>query len=190
MLVKGKAKHEGMDDDYIVRVCNGDTESFRYFLSKYKDMAFSVAVSIVKDENIAEEVVQDAFLNAFKGLKSFNRKSKFSTWFYRIVTNEAFKSLKKLKREFLSFVEYHNHEIVDEDILLSLQEDEQTYCINEALKKLPPNESLALRLFYLQEGSIKEVREITGWSESKVKVTLFRARKNMFLAFNEILNIK
>lgn len=168
-----------MDDIYIKKVCDGDTESFRYFLSKYKDMAFTVAVSVVKDEFTAEEVVQDAFLKAFNGLKSFNGKSKFSTWFYRIVTNEAFSRLRKLKKEVVSFVEEFEQELRDESALLSLQEEEQVYYINEVLKKLSPNESLVLRLFYLQEENIKEVCEITGWSESKVKVTLFRARKNM-----------
>lgn len=53
---------------------------------------------------------------------------------------------------------------------------------------LPPNESLALRLFYLEEENIKEVAEITGWSISKVKVTLHRARNNMYSTLGEILS--
>jgi len=190
MLIEERANLANQDSLYIDKVCSGDTEAFRYFLTNYKDMAYSIAVSVVKDEFIAEEVVQEAFINAFKGLKSFNKQSKFSTWFYRIVTNEAFKKLKKQKKEVVSFVEDYRDEIVDESILLNLQEEEQTYYIQEALKKLSPNESLILRLFYLQEASIKEVGDITGWSESKVKVTLFRARKNMYLVFNQIVNLK
>ncbi|MEM9675846.1 MAG: RNA polymerase sigma factor [Bacteroidota bacterium] len=181
-----------MDDDYYLdKVCKGDTSSYQYFVNKYKDMAFSIAVSVVKDEFVAEEVVQDAFLNAFNGLKSFNRQSKFSTWLYRIVTNEAFKRLKKMKKEqVVSFVDNYNHQAADKSSFASLNEDEQTYIINEALKRLSPNESLVLRLFYLEEESIKEVSQITGWSESKVKVTLHRARKNMYLIFTETLNFK
>lgn len=95
------------------------------------------------------------------------------------MTNEAFTRLKKLKKYAVSFVEKFEQEFEDESALLSLQEEEQVYYINEVLKKLSPDESLVLRLFYLQEENIKEVCEITGWSESKVKVTLFRARKNM-----------
>lgn len=176
-----------MDEIYIRKVCEGDTESFRYFLKQYKDMAFSVAISVVKDEFIAEEVVQDAFMKAFNALKSFNRQSKFSTWFYRIVSNESFMRLKKMKRDIISFNPDYNNDIADESVLLSLQADEQTYLINEALKKLPPNESLALRLFYLEEESIKAVCEITGWSESNTKVILHRARKNMLIAVNQLM---
>ncbi len=176
-----------MDDIYIRKVREGDTEAFRYFLKNYKGMAFSLAISVVKDEYEAEEVVQDAFIKAFNGLKSFSGKSKFSTWFYRIVLNEAFGHLRKIKKEPVSFNSDHPYDVADESVLESLQEDEQTHLINEALKKLPPKESLVLRLFYLEEESIKEVCEITGWSESNAKVTLHRARKSMLIVLNRLM---
>lgn len=176
-----------MDDIYIKKVLNGDQEAFRYFLKQYKDMAFSVAMSVVKEELTAQEVVQDAFVKAFNGLKSFNRQSKFSTWFYRIVVNESLTRIKKLKKEIVIFEAEYETEIPDESAIEYLQAEEQDYLINEALKKLAPNESLALRLFYLQEESIKEVGEITGWSETNTKVTLHRARKNMFVVLSRLM---
>lgn len=176
-----------MDDIYISKVCSGDDEAFRYFLKEYKDMAFSVAMSVVKDEFIAQEVVQDAFVKAFNALKTFNRQSKFSTWFYRIVVNESLTRLKKMKKEIISFNAEYETEIPDESFMSSLRDEEQTYLINEALNRMIPNESLALRLFYLQEESIKEVCEITGWSESNTKVTLHRARKNMFTVLSRLM---
>ncbi|TFF33982.1 RNA polymerase sigma factor [Mucilaginibacter psychrotolerans] len=178
-----------MDDVYVEKVCRGDTESFRYFLKKYKDMAFSLCVSILKDEFLAEEVVQESFIKAFHGLKSFNAKSSFRTWFYRIVLNEAFQRLKKNKREFIEFQPGYNEEIVDESMLWTLEQDEQIHHINEALKMLPDRESVALRLFYLEEESIKDVCEITGWSESNTKVILHRARKNMLSALKKIIKL-
>ena len=176
-----------MDDIYIRKVCEGDTEAFRYFLKQYKGMAFSLAISIVKDEFAAEEVVQDAFIKAFNGLKSFSRKSKFSTWLYRIVLNEAFARIKKLKKEPIVYNAEYVYDVADESVLESLQEDEQTHLINEALKKLPPKESLVLRLFYLEEESIKAVCDITGWSESNTKVLLHRARKSMLIVLNRLM---
>jgi len=176
-----------MDDFYIRKVCDGDENAFRYFLREYKDMAFTVAFSVVKDEFAAQEVVQDAFIKAFKSLHSFSHKSTFRTWFYRIVVNEALMCLKKLKKEIISFTDEYTDEVADESLILSLGEGEQTYLINEALQKLPPKESLALQLFYLQEESIKEVCEITGWSETNTKVILHRARKNMFIVFTQLM---
>ncbi|MDR3712765.1 MAG: RNA polymerase sigma factor [Puia sp.] len=181
-----------MDDLYIRKVCEGDTNAFRYFLKEYKDMAFSIAVSVVKDPFLAEEVVQDAFLKTFNGLPAFNKRSKFSTWFYRIVVNESLMRLKRIKREIVSFEGLPGHNLSGEDLpdnagetgneglLDSIREEEQSRLINKALERLDPRESLALRLFYLQEESIKGVCELTGWSEANTKVILFRARRNMF----------
>ncbi len=150
-------------------------------------MAFTVAVSVVKDEFTAQEVVQDAFVKAYKNLYSFSKRSTFRTWFYRIVVNEALMRLKKQKKEIVSYTEEFTDEIVDESLVTSLKEEEQSYLINEALQKLAPKESLVLRLFYLQEESIREVCEITGWSQANTKVLLHRARKNMFLIIQQLM---
>ena len=80
-----------MDDFYIRKVLSGDIQAFRYFVKEYKDMAFSVAMSVVKEEFAAEEAVQDAFLKSFKALGSFNQQSKFSFLFYRIVLRDRYK---------------------------------------------------------------------------------------------------
>jgi len=85
------------DDFYITKVLAGDTEAFRYFVSAYKDIAFSVAFSVVKDEFTAADAVQESFIKAFENLKSFRGDSKFSTWFIRIVINESFKTIQKKK---------------------------------------------------------------------------------------------
>lgn len=159
-----------MDEIYIRKVCEGDAESFRYFIKTYKDMAYSLAISIVKDEFRAEEVVQDAFVKAFHGLKSFNQKSKFSTWFYRIVVNESFSHLKKINKEVIQFRQDYDTEIPDENDILALQNEEQAFLVNEALKMLSANESLALRLFYLEETSINTLCEVTGWSSQTISL--------------------
>ena len=176
-----------MDDIYIKKVCAGDRDAFRYFVSKYKDMGFTVAVSVVKDAFAAQEVVQDAFIKAFRNLPSFSNRSSFRTWFYRIVVNEALIRLKKEKRELINYTDNIADEAADETTLAALKEEEQVHLINEALQKLPPKESLVLRLFYLQEESIKEVCEVTGWSESNTKVLLHRARKNMLMIMNQLM---
>lgn len=179
-----------MDDLYIQKIRDGDVSAFRYFIDTYQDMAFTIAMSVLKDEQMAEEAVQDAFLKAYNGLVKFNRRAKFSTWFYRIITNEALRRLKKNKRDQVRFVEKCSDEPADETFLLSLDAKEQAYLINEALNRLPPKESLALRLFYLEENSLKDIKEITGWSESNTKVILYRARKNMLILLNRILKMK
>jgi len=94
-----------MDDIFIQKILAGDSEAFRHIITKYKDMAYSIAMSVIKDEFYAEEILQVSFLKAFDKLNTFKGRSKFSTWFYRIVINESFKYVKKHKTEFVDFVE-------------------------------------------------------------------------------------
>ena len=176
-----------MDDLFISKVCDGDHHAFRYFVSKYKDMAYSIALSIIKEEFVAQEIVQDAFIKAFKNLSSFSHKSTFSTWFYRIIVNEALGRKKREKREPVIYTEKIAEDAIDNEQLNLLNEEEQMQQVNEALLLLNANESLVLRLFYLQGESIKEVSEITGWSESNTKVLLHRARKNMYAIMKQLI---
>jgi RNA polymerase sigma-70 factor (ECF subfamily) len=176
-----------MDDLYVAKVRSGDTEAYRYFLKKYQDMAFSLAMSILKDEFLAEEAVQDAFVKAFNALASFSERSSYKTWFYRIVLNESFLRRKKQQKELLDFHADYDEELVDESALSRKSQEEQAWLVGEALKRLPDREAVVLRLFYLEEESIKGVCEITGWTESNVKVILHRARKNMLGVINKLL---
>jgi|ERR1035437_1335227 RNA polymerase sigma-70 factor (ECF subfamily) len=179
-----------MDEIWIQKVLHGDSEAFRQIISKYKDMAYSIAMSVIKDEFYTKEILQVSFLKAYDKLDTFKGDSKFSTWFYRIVINESFKYVKKHKTEFVDFVETPP-EISDEieNAILKLELDDQKYYITEALKKIAPKESLILRLFYLDENSIEEIRSITGWSSSNIKVILHRARINLKHILTEIYKL-
>lgn len=169
-----------MDDLYIRKVLDGQTEEFRYFIHQYKDLAFSVAFSVVKNEFTAAEVVQESFVKAFQNLKSFKGQSKFSTWLCRIVINESFKVSRKERKTVLDSSSVSKTEPGENpSVFDEIKETEQKYYINECLSKLPVNECLVLRLYYLAENSIKEICEMTGWSESNVKVLMHRGRNNM-----------
>ncbi len=169
-----------MDEIYIRKVLNGDSDAFRYLIRNYKDIAYSLAMSVVKDEYAAQEVVQIAFVKAFTKLSTFKGKSKFSTWLYRIVINEAFNAIRKRKRETVSFEGTPAFTTPDVDSFSQeMDAEEQRYYINEALKILSAKESLVLRLFYLEENSIDEITAMTGWTASNIKVLLHRGRNTM-----------
>lgn len=176
-----------MDSLYIDKVLSGDRHAFGYLISTYKDMAFSVAISIVKNELLAEEATQEAFVQAYLSLKNFKGKSKFSTWFYRIVVHCSYKIIrnKSIQYEELDLIR-HDVEL-DENALKSMIIEEQKQIINEVLLKLPSNEALSLRLFYLEELSIQELCEITGWTNANAKVILHRGRKRMASELNKEL---
>jgi len=169
-----------MDSVYIENVLNGNTEDFRFLIKKYKDLAFSLAISVVKCEYDAEEVVQEAFIKAYRNLSSLKERSNFKTWFCRILINEAFKRLKKMREEKVLPTNQILPAIEDfEDTFKGFNGDEQRFLVAESLKKIPSKECLLLQLFYLEGNSIDQITNLTGWSETNVKVILHRARKHL-----------
>jgi len=171
-----------MDDIYLKKVTAGDTEAFRYFVNTYSQMAFTVAFGIVQNESLAEDIVQDAFMKAYKNIKRFRGEAKFSTWFYKIVSNTAFKKVKS-RKAFYSFnedigadtvndIEYHATD--------DLKAEEQKKYINMALDQMTPRESSVLKLFYLEELTLKEIGEVFNLSVEHTKVILYRARKQFY----------
>ena len=178
-----------MDGLYIRKVLGGDTEAFRYFIRNYKDLAFSVAISVVKDEFWAEEVVQESFIKVYRNLKSFKGHSSFKTWLYRIVVNESFQRLRQEKKAIVYKDKFPDHELEEEN-LEELSPEGKQVLVEEALKILSPNESLALRLFYLEEQDSKTISAITGWSDANVRVILHRARKNMLAVVQKLMSNK
>jgi len=177
-----------MDEIYIEKVLNGDIDAFKYFVNQYKDKAYNVALSILKNEFDAKDAVQEAFILAFRKLETFKGKSKFFTWFCRIVINESVKKANERDRELNVSNEIPDIAVGEATLsLFSMEEDQQKYFIDLALKSIPSKEALVLNLFYLEEYSVQEVSSLTGWSDSNVKVILFRARKNMYSELSKLL---
>lgn len=176
-----------MDDLYLQLVLEGDTSKYSYFIDKYKGMAFSIAFRIVNNRQDAEEIVQDAFLKAFRSLGKFRKGSKFSTWLYRIVVNT---SLTKVRSPVPNPVSLDKSDPGDalvekvESVYRSLDLSEQRSLINEALEELSVEDRLLLTLYYLNENSIDEIAEITGIPGDNVKMKLHRARNRMYRVLN------
>lgn len=179
-----------MDSLYINKVLNGDYSSFSYFVDNYKDMAYSLAFRILENKEDAEEIVQDSFLKAFKSLKKFRQDSKFSTWFYKIVVNNALSKAKrrKLIHKINDFSEIENIGLEKIEATYSnlLQADRQKY-INYALDKLNIEDRLILTLYYLNENSVEEIVEITNIKRGNLKMKIHRARQKMFVILKQEL---
>lgn len=77
------------DINILNRIRMGDKSAYKELINRHKDYAFTVAYRILNNREDAEEVAQDAFMQVFGALSSFNADSKFTTWFYRIVFNAS-----------------------------------------------------------------------------------------------------
>lgn len=164
----------------IKRIKEGDTYAFRQLVEKHKNVSLSLACSILKDENKAEDVLQDVFIKVFEKLDTFNFNAAFSTWLYRIVVNTSYNELKKQKNHAtLSQVDIKFEKASGNMALKAFKEEEQKKYVQLALKRLRADEALILRLFYLCELKIKEIENITGFKISKIKIDLHRGRGNL-----------
>ena len=176
---------------YIENTLKGDMNSFGLLIQKHEKYAFTLALRIMKNPEEAEEVAQDAFMKVYHSLKTFEKKSKFTTWLYKIIYNEALGRLRKSKRYNVQLEEIPESEEFQVDFLdglSSLHLEERSQLIRKALDNLKPSESAVLTLFYLEEQSIKEIEEITEFSESHVKILLHRGRKHMLESLKKISN--
>lgn len=154
----------------------GDKNALSVLVDKYKDIAFNLAISIVRDEEDAKDITQDSFLKVLENIGSFRNESKFSTWLYRIVYNLSIQCIRNKKK--MDPIENVSH-ILTETSSDTLETHEKNQIIKNALNILDGNERLIVTLFYLGEKSIKEIKEITSLSLSNIKVILYRSRKKM-----------
>src|SRR5579871_3159370 len=90
-----RAREAEEDRALIAKAQAGDAAAFRRLIERHQRRAFAIALALVRDENDARELVQDAFLRVFKGLGSFQGGSSFFTWLYRIITNLSIDLIRK-----------------------------------------------------------------------------------------------
>ena len=172
-----------MDEYYLRLVLAGDASKYSYFIDNYKGMAFSIAYRIAGNREDAEEIVQDAFLKAFRSLGNFRRGSKFSTWFYRIVVNTSLSRVRTARPATHSLDEDEIGEAAAEDVesaYRALELAERKTLVNQAMEELSMEDRLLLTLYYLSENSIEEISDITGIIRDNVKMKLHRARGRLY----------
>ncbi|MCD4679161.1 MAG: sigma-70 family RNA polymerase sigma factor [Bacteroidales bacterium] len=181
------------DNFYIEKILSGDTSAFAHLVNRHKDMAFTIAVRILKNREDAEEIAQDAFLKAYNSLNKFKQKSKFSTWLYSIVYNAAISRIRKKQLEMLPVDDHIIENYTFDDIttgINEIDEEEQKKFINNAIAELPETESVLITLYYKEENSIDQISAIVGLSSSNVKVKLHRIRKKLLTEFNGYIKKK
>lgn len=148
----------------------------------------ALARRMLGDRGLAEDVVQDAFISAFRGLRRFEQRSSLKTWLHRITVNAALMKLRQLKRlgeqsieEYLPEFDRHDCRIEPawtrlvavEDIL---QNEKLRALVAEKISVLPDAYRIVLQLRDIEEYNTEEVAELLGISASNVKVRLHRAR--------------
>jgi RNA polymerase sigma-70 factor (ECF subfamily) len=167
-----------LDNEVIESVKKGNHSDFAILIERYKNRAFSMLLRMLKNEQEAEEVLQDCFLKAFNALGTFRQEAKFSTWFYRIVYNTALTKLsgkkRKVENDMLSVDDYTY--LVSDTGFNLLEKKDIAEVVTRLVQKLPPRYGSIVNMFYIDGMSCEEISEVISTSVSNVKVLLHRSR--------------
>ncbi|MDA0262721.1 MAG: sigma-70 family RNA polymerase sigma factor [Chloroflexi bacterium] len=154
--------------------------AFTEIVEQYSDLAYSVAIRMLRNAEDAEDAVQEAYISAFKALPKFKGQSKLSTWLYRIVVNACLMKIRKDK----SRAKYISEKNFDDAIVYDWKNDPEDAAVNselrsnleEGLDRLPPDLRAALVLRDIQGLSTEEAAEALNISIASMKSRLHRAR--------------
>ena len=170
-------------DAELVRLAQaGDERAFQALVVKYQRRIARHVARYVKRANDVEEVVQDAFMRAYRGLASYRGDASFYSWLYRIASNAAFSFLKKNAGELPAADERSDDgfepgltdEQTPERVLLARQIGE---VVERAMARLQPELAEALVLFEVEGKSYKEIAQMLGTPIGTVRTRIFRARE-------------
>jgi RNA polymerase sigma-70 factor (ECF subfamily) len=172
---------EQTDDDLIQQVLGGRTALFELLMRRYNERVYRAARSIVRDEQEAEDVMQQAYVNAFTHLRQFNGSARFSTWLIRITINEA---LARVRRQGRYEVFDEAFQAVEPPMSVNPAQNPERQAFTHELRRLLewaidrlPNGMREVFVLREIEGlSTAEVAECLAVSEDVVKTRLSRGR--------------
>ena len=177
------------EHELVAAANRGDSAAFETLCKQAASTVFNVARRMMRNNEDAEDVLQESFQQAFVHLKGFNGDSRFSTWLTRIAINTALMKLRKknplrdVSLDESAETEESSHRIDIEDHGLNPEQlcaqEEQQQILSEALNVLTPGMRKAIQLRELDERSTEETAQIMGISVSAVKARVFHGRKKL-----------
>jgi RNA polymerase sigma-70 factor (ECF subfamily) len=180
---EGRAAESERDRELILRAQRGDGVAFRELVERHRRRAFAIAVGLVRDEEDALEIVQEAFLRVYRGLEAFNGAASFFTWLYRIVKNLSIDLMRRpaWQRELaLDEADAGFEVFLDEvDPADLLRRREIADRIAAALDALPPYHRGVIVMREIEGMSYEEMAEAMGVSKGTIMSRLFHARKKL-----------
>ena len=169
------------DEDAVRRVLAGDKAAFELLMRRYNQRLFRIVRSIVREDDEAEDLVQQTYVQAFQNLSQFAGHARFSTWLTKIGINEAL--ARKRRRCIVHVLDFSDPKNVSMEPLMASKPAEEQACLNElravltkAVDDLPEDLRTVFTLRVIEEADTEETAECLGLSEANVKVRLHRAR--------------
>jgi RNA polymerase sigma-70 factor (ECF subfamily) len=179
-----------LEDKELIRLAlDGQQDAYKRIMQKYRNSIYHLIVRMIGYQHEAEDLTQEAFIKAFNSLASFNDEFAFSTWLYKIATNNCIDHLRKRKLKTFSIdkpIDGHDGEQgfeipdatyqPDSDILQS----QQSRTIQSAIDSLPDKYQRVIVMRHQEEKSYEEIAEELNLPLGTVKAHIFRAREMLY----------
>lgn len=176
----GNTAHIALSDNEIIReyLRTQRQDYFSILYRKYADKVYRKCYTLLKDQGLAEDAMQDIFVKVMMNLASFNERAQFSTWIYSITYNFCIDYIRKHKKEKQLFVDDIERapdvtDDIPDEFLLSMEVKR----LKVVLERLPLDDHAILLMKYQDDMSIRDIAEILKKTESAVKMKLKRAKE-------------
>lgn len=193
MAMTADASEFNYDDELVQRAKNGEQAAQVDLVRLHRDRVVRIVNRYARDSADAEDLAQEVFVKAFQNLDQFAGRAPFEAWLSRIAVHTCYDALRKRRRRpelrFSDLGEAQQYWVETiEDPNHSSSSLEAQELVRMVLETLPAEVRMVLTLLEIEERSIKEVAELTGWSVALVKVRAFRARAQMRKACEQLLS--
>jgi RNA polymerase sigma-70 factor (ECF subfamily) len=177
------------DDKLVERAIQGDQQAYKEIMDKYQKPLYFHVLKMVRNHEQVEDLVQEAFMKAFKNLNTYNTNYAFSTWLYRITTNHTIDYLRKKKLKTTSMNEPVKTRDGEIEIQISDEQaktdrkiirEQRKRIIHEAIDNLPEKYRIVIEMRHLQELSYQEIADQLDLPLGTVKAHIFRAREMLY----------
>jgi RNA polymerase sigma-70 factor (ECF subfamily) len=160
-----------------------NADAFRILVDRYSEYAFSVAFRIINDEEESNDIVQESFIAVWNKIEGFNINKNFTNWFYRIVVNKCYDSIRRKNRRQVIRPDEENWNIPglysDSNPEEKLDNKEMGRVIRLLTNKLSTKQKIVFVLSELEGLTHNDISEITGMAKPSVKSNLNHARRNI-----------
>jgi RNA polymerase sigma-70 factor, ECF subfamily len=170
---------ERSDDTLIAAIAKGDKPAMKVLYARHNVRVYRFALRLTRDEALAEDVVSEVFLHAWRGAGNFQAKSKVSTWLLAIAHNKAKDAMQRRRHEYLSDEDAAAIEDAADNPETTWGKIELGQILRTCLSKLPAAQREVLDLVYYHHKSVEEVAQIVGAQASTVKTRMFYARNRL-----------
>lgn len=179
-------KNQDLDISKLLELCKENNEKAQLTLyNQYYKAMFNVSYRIVGDSYLAEDVMQESFLKAFRKLDTFSGNVTFGSWLKKIVINTSISELKKLNK--------HQFESLDENVDdLIVKEDSENFTelkaesILKTIQSLKSNYKIILTLFFIEGYDLEEITSILNISYENCRTMMSRAKESLRKKLNKL----